>query len=58
MTPVKIAAAYVLCQPFLTFALIGPRQLSETRTSFEGLKIQLSADEVRWLDLETDSLAK
>lgn len=52
VTPVTIAAAYVLCQPFPTFALIGPRQLSETRTSCESLKIQLSPDEVRWLNLE------
>ncbi len=53
VTPVTIAAAYVLCQPFPTFALIGPRQLSETRTSFEALKVQLSPQEVKWLNLET-----
>jgi aryl-alcohol dehydrogenase-like predicted oxidoreductase len=52
VTPVTIAAAYVLCQPFPTFALIGPRQLSETRTSFDGLKIQLTPQEVKWLNLE------
>ncbi len=34
--PISIALAYVLHQPFPTFALIGPRQLSETRTSFKG----------------------
>ena len=32
--------------------LIGPRQLSETRTSFDGLKIQLTPQEVKWLNLE------
>src|SRR5204862_2193539 len=32
--PINIALAYVLCQPFPTFPLIGPRLLSETRTSF------------------------
>jgi aryl-alcohol dehydrogenase-like predicted oxidoreductase len=52
VTPVTIAAAYVLCQPFPTFALIGPRQLAETRTSFDGLKIQLTPQEVKWLNLE------
>lgn len=52
VTPVTIALAYVLCQPFPTFPLIGPRLLSETRTSFDGLKIQLSPQEVRWLNLE------
>ena len=50
--PINIALAYVLCQPFPTFPLIGPRLLSETRTSFPGLDIQLTPQEVRWLNLE------
>jgi predicted dehydrogenase/aryl-alcohol dehydrogenase-like predicted oxidoreductase len=49
--PINIALAYVLCQPFPTFPLIGPRLLSETRTSFPGLDIQLTPQEVRWLNL-------
>jgi predicted dehydrogenase/aryl-alcohol dehydrogenase-like predicted oxidoreductase len=50
--PIHIALAYVLAQPFPTFALIGPRQLSETRSSMAGLGVTLSADECRWLNLE------
>jgi len=50
--PITIALAYVLNQPFPTFALIGPRQLSETRTSFQALDVQLTPDEVKWLNLE------
>jgi len=50
--PINIALAYVLCQSFPTFPLIGPRLLSETRTSFPGLDIQLTPQEVRWLNLE------
>lgn len=50
--PINIAAAYVLNQPFPTFALIGPRALSETRTSVPAVDIALSADEVAWLNLE------
>jgi aryl-alcohol dehydrogenase-like predicted oxidoreductase len=50
--PINIALAYVLNQPFPTFALIGPRQLSETRTSFAALSIDLTAAELRWLNLE------
>jgi aryl-alcohol dehydrogenase-like predicted oxidoreductase len=50
--PINIALAYVLCQPFPTFPLIGPRLLSETRTSLPGLDIQLTPQEVRWLNLE------
>lgn len=50
--PINIALAYVLCQPFPTFPLIGPRLLSETRTSFLGLDIELTPEELRWLNLE------
>jgi predicted dehydrogenase/aryl-alcohol dehydrogenase-like predicted oxidoreductase len=49
---INIALAYVLCQPFPTFALIGPRRISETRSSLEALKIDLSPDELKWLNLE------
>jgi predicted dehydrogenase/aryl-alcohol dehydrogenase-like predicted oxidoreductase len=51
-SPINIALAYVLCQPFPTFALIGPRILSETRTSFLGLDIELTSSDIRWLNLE------
>ncbi len=50
--PINIALAYVLCQPFPTFALIGPRTLAETRTSLPALEIVLTPDELRWLNLE------
>ncbi|GAC1403067.1 MAG: aldo/keto reductase [Ktedonobacteraceae bacterium] len=49
--PINIALAYVLCQPFPTFPLIGPRALSETRTSIPALSIDLSHDELKWLNL-------
>jgi predicted dehydrogenase/aryl-alcohol dehydrogenase-like predicted oxidoreductase len=51
--PINIALAYVLHQPFPTFALIGPRELSETRSSFQALGILLSGDERCWLNLES-----
>jgi len=50
--PINVALAYVLCQPFPTFPLIGPRLLSETRTSLPALDINLSPDELKWLNLE------
>jgi predicted dehydrogenase/aryl-alcohol dehydrogenase-like predicted oxidoreductase len=50
--PINIALAYVLNQPFPTFPLIGPRLLSETRTSLPALTVELSPEEVRWLNLE------
>lgn len=51
-TPINIAAAYVLAQPFLIFALIGPRVLSETRSSMGAFEVELSPAEVKWLNLE------
>jgi predicted dehydrogenase/aryl-alcohol dehydrogenase-like predicted oxidoreductase len=50
--PINIALAYVLNQPFPTFPLIGPRTLEELRTSLPGLDVMLTADEVKWLNLE------
>jgi predicted dehydrogenase/aryl-alcohol dehydrogenase-like predicted oxidoreductase len=50
--PIQIALAYVLCQPFPTFPLIGPRRPAETESSFKALEIELSPKEVKWLNLE------
>jgi aryl-alcohol dehydrogenase-like predicted oxidoreductase len=56
--PINVALAYVLCQPFPTFPLIGPRTLAETRTSLPALGVSLSPAELRWLNLECDELPK
>jgi predicted dehydrogenase/aryl-alcohol dehydrogenase-like predicted oxidoreductase len=50
--PIAVALAWVLNQPFPTFPLIGPRTLSETRTSLPGLRLALTSEEVAWLNLE------
>ena len=52
---INIALAYVLTQPFPTFALFGPRTLEEVRTSLPGLTVELTPEEVAWLNLERDS---
>ena len=49
--PIAIAAAYVLNQKFPTFALIGPRTLRELHTSLPALGVELTEDELNWLDL-------
>jgi aryl-alcohol dehydrogenase-like predicted oxidoreductase len=51
--PINIALAYVLHQPFPTFPLIGPRTLSELRTSLPALSVPLTPDEVAWLNLDS-----
>lgn len=49
VSPIAIAGSYVLSQPFLTFALIGPRTIAETVSSLECLKVPLTPDELAWL---------
>jgi aryl-alcohol dehydrogenase-like predicted oxidoreductase/predicted dehydrogenase len=46
-----IALAYVLNQPFPTFPLFGPRTIAEARSSMTGLSVDLSPEQVAWLDL-------
>jgi len=48
--PMALALAYVLHQSFPTFALIGPAGISETRSSFGALEIDLTPDELKWLE--------
>ena len=55
-TPIAIAAAYVLAQPFPTFALIGPRIVSETVSSLACLGVTLTPKETAWLNLERERL--
>ncbi len=50
-TPIQVALAYVLSQPFATFPLIGPRTLVELRSSSRALDFKLSDDEVRYLEI-------
>ena len=56
VSPVALAAAYVLHQPFPAFALIGPRVIEETVSSLEALRVVLSPKEVAWLNLERERL--
>lgn len=56
VSPTAIVAAYVLHQPFPSFALIGPRTISETVDSFECLRVELTPRELAWLNLERERL--
>ncbi len=46
-----IALAYVLGQPFPTFPLFGPRSIAETRSSMQGVGVELTEQQLGWLDL-------
>ena len=50
----NIATAWVLAQSFPSFALIGPRSAGEIASTLPGLGIDLTPDEVAWLNLETN----
>jgi aryl-alcohol dehydrogenase-like predicted oxidoreductase len=56
VTSNQIALAYVLCQPFPTFALIGPQTIDELADSLVALDIALTPQEMRWLNLEEESM--
>ena len=50
----QVALAWVLAQPFPTYAVVGPRTVGELRESAEAVELELSADDVAWLDLTGD----
>lgn len=49
-SPIHVALAYALQQPFPVVPLIGPRTLQELDDSLHGLEIQLTPEQVRWLE--------
>ena len=49
-SPIHIALAYVLAQPFTVVPLIGPRTLDELEDSLSAVDIKLTPDQVRWLE--------
>lgn len=48
----NVAAAWVLAQSFPSFALVGPRTTREIDTTLPALSINLSPEQVAWLNLE------
>ena len=52
LTPIQTALAYVLNQKFPTTAVIGPENITELISSYNGSKLSLTAKEVDWLDLK------
>jgi aryl-alcohol dehydrogenase-like predicted oxidoreductase len=50
VTPIQIALAYVLNQPFPTCALIGPANVGELRSCAEANELVLTDEEVKWLE--------
>jgi aryl-alcohol dehydrogenase-like predicted oxidoreductase len=51
---IQIALAYVLNQPFPTGAIIGPKNRKEMLSCAAGAAIELTPEEIAWLDLSAD----
>jgi predicted dehydrogenase/aryl-alcohol dehydrogenase-like predicted oxidoreductase len=49
-SPIHVALAYVLAQPFPSIPLIGPRRLQELDDSIKALSIKLTPKQVKWLE--------
>lgn len=50
VSAIQIALAYVINQPFPTVALVGPQSTEELQSSYEGSLLELTADEIAYLD--------
>lgn len=48
--PIHVALAYVLAQPFPSIPLIGPRTLAELDDSIQAFGIELTPEQVKWLE--------
>jgi len=48
----EVALAWVLGQPFPVYPIIGPRTVAELLRSVTALEIELTQEELRWLNLE------
>jgi aryl-alcohol dehydrogenase-like predicted oxidoreductase len=46
-----VALAWVLHQPFPVFPLVGPANLEEMRSCLAALELELTPEEVCWLDV-------
>jgi len=52
-TAVQVALAWVIHQTFTVLPLVGPLTKEEMKSCLDALSIQLTASEIRWLNLET-----
>ncbi|ASY69671.1 aldo/keto reductase [Sinorhizobium fredii] len=49
-SPIHIALAYVIAQPFPVIPLIGPRTVAELEDSLSAIEITLTPEELSWLE--------
>ena len=55
LTAAQVAFAYVMNQPMNVFAIVGPHSGEKFKANIEASEVQLTSQEMDWLDLRTDS---
>ncbi len=55
LTPAQVALAYVTNQAMNMFVLVGPHSSEKFKANIEASKVYLTAREMDWLDLKTDT---
>jgi aryl-alcohol dehydrogenase-like predicted oxidoreductase len=55
LTAAQVALAYVMNQPMNLFAVVGPHSGEKFKANIEASEVQLTPDEMDWLDLRTES---
>jgi aryl-alcohol dehydrogenase-like predicted oxidoreductase len=54
VTAAQIALAYVMNQPMNLFSVVGPHSAGKFKANIEASQLQLTQQEMDWLDLQTD----
>jgi aryl-alcohol dehydrogenase-like predicted oxidoreductase len=55
LSAAQIALAYVMNHPMNVFALVGPHSAEKFKANIEASELELTAQEMAWLDLRADS---
>jgi aryl-alcohol dehydrogenase-like predicted oxidoreductase len=55
LSPAQVAFAYVMNQPMNVFAVVGPHSPEKFKANIEANDVELTAQEMAWLDLRSDS---
>jgi aryl-alcohol dehydrogenase-like predicted oxidoreductase len=55
LTTAQVALAYVMNQLMNLFVIVGPHSAEKFKANIEASEVQLTPEEIAWLDLKTDS---
>jgi aryl-alcohol dehydrogenase-like predicted oxidoreductase len=56
LSAAQVALAYVMNQPMNIFTVVGPHSAEKFKANIEAGEVQLTAEEMAWLDLRSNSL--